>query len=231
MTSFSEIKCPLNDILKSETDADVIDRNHQSAAALQAAQELQDEQIREIVVHSFKDSWKHIYKYKIQENSDILDPPQIKIKFYVSKDESNLEEEENSFYENFLWMDKDNIIKCAISTLTQSKSIEWTNIRRVRITGTKAHDVKTRKDNFESLAERFCKKEDFKGNSSTHYGTVMEKVVAKKYSERTGKPLTFCGVIVCGHHLWLSFSPDGFVKDDDGRWKLVEIKCPLNKKE
>ena len=58
------------------------------------------------------------------------------------------------------------------------------------------------------------------------YGTVNERITARKYEEETGRKIKNCG---CGlfidvANFFLCTSPDGLIRDDG----LIEIKCPCS---
>ena len=76
----------------------------------------------------------------------------------------------------------DDFMMIAWSTRKQSFCSEWHKMRKIRMSTTKAHPVKTRKQNFHSLDFQLINNK-FRGNADTDCGLLMEPEGRVKYAE------------------------------------------------
>lgn len=124
-------------------------------------------------------------------------------------------------------VDKEKWKDICIKSVGQSESSSWFRERKLRITcSSKAHSIKTRKDNFEKLASEFINQK-YKGKMTADmiYGIKMEPVAASCFEEKTGAQIYHVGLVVCIKQPFLACSPDGII-ENNGNLELLEIKCP-----
>ncbi len=61
-------------------------------------------------------------------------------------------------------------------------------------------------------------------------GNAEEEFAIKLFEERTGKTVDRVGMCISDEHPWLALSPDGLIKDENGKYtEAVEIKSPDSK--
>ena len=142
-------------------------------------------------------------------------------------------EELQEFYYGMVANANDDFVKLAWSTRKQSLCSEWHKLRKIRMSSTKAHPVKTRKRNFHSLAYQLVNNK-FRGNADTDYGISMESEGREKYAQVSKNRIIEVGLVVCPKLPWLCASPDGIIvtKGPDGNdhYKLLEVKSPSSRK-
>ena len=134
---------------------------------------------------------------------------------------------ENVFYQKNVVVDKNKLIKIALKSAEQSQSSIWYKERFIRITASsRAHKVKTRKENFEGLAATFFK-EKYKISSTPEmrYGLRMEREAKLKFQEMTNYFIYDVGLIVSSKQPYLACSADGLIRKDN-ILELLEVKCP-----
>jgi hypothetical protein len=62
-------------------------------------------------------------------------------------------------------------------------------------------------------------------------GNAEEEFAVKKFEEQTGLTVDRVGMCVHKKLDWVALSPDGLIKDEDGKYtEAIEIKCPDSKK-
>lgn len=141
----------------------------------------------------------------------------------------NITKETQHFYFENVVVDNKTCISTFISTLDQYKIPLWKKERSVRIScSTKAHKIKTRIGNFETLAAEFADpNREFKGNEHTQYGCNTESEAIKKYVEIYKELITNSGLIIHLEFPWLCGTPDSIVITKiNNIKKVLEIKCP-----
>lgn len=96
---------------------------------------------------------------------------------------------------------------------SQNQYLSLLKERHLRITcSSKAHDIKTRKENFEALAIRFMKdKGKGKLTESMLHGLTMEPTAESCFEKQTGWKVLDVGLIVCLLQPFLACFPDGFI--------------------
>ena len=117
--------------------------------------------------------------------------------------------------------------KISVESVSQSDCYQWHAARAMRITSSKrAHQVKTRKEDFEKLARQFCKQKfDGRMLPAMVYGLKMEPEARKAFTKLTGLYVDCVGLVVKFDQPFLAASSDGFIFQD---MSLLEIKCPFS---
>lgn len=108
----------------------------------------------------------------------------------------------------------------------QQGSVEWLELKRGRVTGTRLKEVMGKKPDslmYEMIAERYETAEDFQSSEMSN-GVLWEPWAIDKYQEVTGQIVKEVGFITEGDDIGLS--PDGMV----GEYKGLEVKSPSLKK-
>lgn len=121
---------------------------------------------------------------------------------------------------------KDEWIRICIESESQSECFQWFNERFKRITcSKKAHQIKTRKHNFEKLAIQF-KNDKFHGTMTADmaYGLQTEPIARNCFCNSTGLKVYTIGLVIKIAQPFLATSPDGIILEDKS---LLEIKCPV----
>ncbi len=114
----------------------------------------------------------------------------------------------------------------------QSQSSTRHRERFIRINASsRAHQIKTRTNNFEGLAQRFLNQRTTNFSSVTiSYGLETEKEARLSFQNIADLVMEEMGLIISFKQPWLACSPDGIVKNDQG-FELLEIKCPNSCKD
>lgn len=86
----------------------------------------------------------------------------------------------------------------------------------------KAHRIRIRQADFESLAEDLTTRKFFT-SEACRYGQNMEPQARQAYERYFSCTVIRMGLVVCKPQPWLCCSLDGFIRE--GR-RLLEIKCP-----
>ncbi|KAH7939910.1 hypothetical protein HPB52_019100 [Rhipicephalus sanguineus] len=114
----------------------------------------------------------------------------------------------------------------AKQTILQSGCPQWHCARALRISASsKAHRIKIRQADFESLAQQLVTPRSFK-SAACAYGISMEPVARKEYESKTGRKVIQVGLVISTSQPWLCCSPDGLI-DEEGI-RLLEIKAPYS---
>ena len=130
----------------------------------------------------------------------------------------------DSFYYAQVCITKTEAVELCHRTINQSECHEWFEQRKIRISSSKSHSIKTRQKDFESLAIRMCNSKPFY-SQHTKYGIEQEPTAASKFSEMFNVKLLKVGLIINPDEPMLCCSPDGlFFKENV--LCLLEIKCP-----
>lgn len=139
------------------------------------------------------------------------------------------------FYTRCVLINRDQIFNLMYATIEQGNNSIWRLNRETRLSASsKAHQIKTRRNKHEELAERFVKEKKIfgKGLKYVDYGIRMEDFASKKYSEVHCVQVIKCGLIVHQSQPWMCASPDGLVVHSNNKVKkLLEIKCPFTCKD
>lgn len=116
-------------------------------------------------------------------------------------------------------------------------SKEWHDARMMKITGTKLKSVMGTSEARRALiAELIAEEgtEQSKQMSPTkemERGTDEEVFARKAFSERTGKRIENVGMCVSTKYPWVALSPDGLIRDAEGKYsEAIEGKAPDSKK-
>ena len=114
-------------------------------------------------------------------------------------------------------------------TLKQSSNQTWYEARKVRITASRGYKIwraLTARSRWTHLRPKLT------GSAITNveYGTAMEPVARKKFTEVTGYTVLECGLVVKEGQSWLASSPDGLFRDSNNELCCLEIKCPVSAK-
>ncbi|KAM7282140.1 hypothetical protein ISCGN_002290 [Ixodes scapularis] len=109
-------------------------------------------------------------------------------------------------------------------TMLQSACPQWHHERAARISASsKAHRIKIRTADFETLAKDLATPRSFK-SAACAYGIEKEPEARREYESLEKHKVIQVG-LVCAPQPWLCYSPDGLV-EEDGEIRLLEIKCP-----
>lgn len=127
-------------------------------------------------------------------------------------------------------------------TVKQSDCPRWFELRKNRITSSKAHLIYIRKRNFEALVENLLNPKPEHNLPPTvrealAHGKLYESKARNAYTEYLKHSLKHdinvreTGLVIQPNLYWLASSPDGLVSDnsDPRKLGLVEIKCPKSK--
>ena len=137
-------------------------------------------------------------------------------------------EKNADFYNRNVYCDTESAVEIFLTTLGQSASKEWFTARKFRISASKAHLIAN------ARKRETCLKYFFEGSfdsSNLRYGRDMEPVAREKYKELTKNVIFQSGLVVLKNKPWLCASPDAIVKDENGQFLVLEIKCPSSCKD
>lgn len=114
------------------------------------------------------------------------------------------------------------------------KTSEWLEMRKGKITGTRAKSVLAKNNTpllDEMLAELLCTIDDPKFTSGhMERGNELEDEAISQYEAQNGCLVSKIGFCVSDYHKGLALSPDGLVELKKGIYEGgVEVKCPSNK--
>lgn len=119
----------------------------------------------------------------------------------------------------------------------QQGTQEWSAQRRGRITGTKLKRVMgTPFGQAELIAELIAEtgteqSKEIKPTLEMERGTAEESFALQSFQAKTGKKVEHVGMLISSTHDWLGVSPDGVIKDGNGKiTEVVEVKSPDSKK-
>jgi len=168
-----------------------------------------------------KSNFKTIHAFKVKQISEMK----------IILEQIKCPKEYSSQYE-MAEVDEKKWIEIALKSAKQSESVSWFTERYVRITcSSKAHDIKTRQDNYEQLAMRF-QKDRGKGRATDDmlYGLRMESAAKVAFENKTGLKVLNVGLIISLSQPFLACSPDGIIMNQN-EVELIEIKCPSSCKD
>lgn len=113
---------------------------------------------------------------------------------------------------------------------------DWHETRRCRVTGTKLEDVMgTSLARVQLIAELIAEEatEQSKVSAITsemERGKAEEIFAIKEFEKRTGKVVDNVGICVSDELDWVALSPDGLIKNAEGKYtEAVEVKSPDTK--
>jgi len=115
-------------------------------------------------------------------------------------------------------------------------SAEWKAFRQCKISGTKLKDVMgTPWASLQLMSDLIAEagteqSKSFNPTIEMERGITEEKFAIEKFEEKTGKKVEDVGVCVHDEYEWLTLSPDGLIKDENGKYtEAVEVKSPDSK--
>ncbi|CAN7949442.1 unnamed protein product [Ixodes pacificus] len=159
LSHFSEIKCPLAEILTAE-NRDPIEKDC-SALLSQMVTDIVDMNDKEMLVGLL--SGKNKVHHVMELTS--LTPLRLQKHDLVA----NLDRETRALYDRMISKNLDEIVEIALVTRGQAAASRWMQERRIRITSTKAHRIKTRRTKFHELATSLTRPRTF-SSAATSYG-------------------------------------------------------------
>lgn len=109
-------------------------------------------------------------------------------------------------------------------------SIEWLNLRKGVITGTKAKDV-FKADNLPLIDKLIAELgsaevEESYVTQAMQRGKDLEPIVRLIYEQKGGVKVDEVGFCTHDKYDWIGYSTDGFIKQNGIYKKGIEIKCP-----
>ena len=137
-------------------------------------------------------------------------------------------ENNDNFFKLNILCDTEQAIDIFINTIGQSTTKEWFTARKFRISASKAHLIAN------ARKKETCLKYFFEGSfdsTNLRYGRDMEPIAREKYRELTKNEIFQSGLVVQKEKPWLCASPDAIVKDENGQFFVLEIKCPSSCKD
>ncbi|XP_064464173.1 uncharacterized protein LOC135375377 isoform X2 [Ornithodoros turicata] len=112
----------------------------------------------------------------------------------------------------------------ALETKGQAHNSRWHEERRLRISSSTAHPIRTRRGKFKELAVRMASRTTF-CSAGMKYGIATEARARQLLQEQLAAQIAETGLVVMCTQPWLCCSPDGLVKVGDDIM-VTEIKCP-----
>lgn len=114
---------------------------------------------------------------------------------------------------------------------------EWHDARMCKVTGTKLGAVMgtpaaRRALIAELIAEEATEQSKvFNTTAEMERGNAEEVFAIRAFEDRTGKSVDRVGMCIHGEYDWIALSPDGLIKDAEGKYsEATEVKCPDSKK-
>lgn len=114
---------------------------------------------------------------------------------------------------------------------------EWHESRMQKVTGTKLDAVMgTAGARRALIAELISEKateqtKAFVTTAEMERGHAEEIFAIRAFEDKTGKKVDRIGMCIHGEHDWIALSPDGLIKNAEGKYtEAVEVKCPDSKK-
>ncbi len=207
INDFSNINCPLKDIL--------IEENRTA-----------DERDCRAVLNNLIDMCVESIE---KENSEacilhLINMPNFESVY--SGDVGFTTDEDREFYNQFVNISVDEIVNICSKTVGQNKCREWFSQRRCRISASsKAHKIKTmvRKKANELAVDFLCDKTI--NNKNLEFGIKNEKKAIEEYKKINKVQVYFVGVLISQSQPWLCASIDGVVVSDNCVTKIIEVKC------
>ena len=118
--------------------------------------------------------------------------------------------------------------KRVIAKLENLTKEEWLELRRTGIGGSDcaaALGMSKWKSQLGLWLEKTGQSEDIQESESIYWGTVLEPVLLKEFSKRTGKEAQPCPFMFQSvEHPWMIADLDGIVKEEDGSTSIIELK-------
>jgi hypothetical protein len=125
-------------------------------------------------------------------------------------------------------VDAEEWMEVAFNSCGQSQTSVWFKQRQLRITcSSKAHRIKTRLNNFETLAQRFVKEKTVRPTVAMKYGMNTEPVARAAFEKLQDCTVHEVGLIISPIQPYLACSPDGIIYNGEN-FELLEIKCPYS---
>ncbi len=113
---------------------------------------------------------------------------------------------------------------------------EWHAARRCTITGTKLNAVMgTQEAQTTQIAELIAEKgteltKEIRQSAEMERGNAEEDFAIRKFEQQTDIKIDRVGMCVHKKYDWIALSPDGLIKDENGKYtEAIEIKCPDSK--
>ncbi|TRY80770.1 hypothetical protein TCAL_15463, partial [Tigriopus californicus] len=136
----------------------------------------------------------------------------------------NLSIEESRFFNKNVLCDMEKAIELCEASLGQASSPAWHNLRRFRISASRAGPIGGAKQDHTLLKYFF---EEKSSNKYMQYGRETEPKARMRYEDQTGNKVLQTGAIISPIYPWLCASPDGIAIDGNGNLVVLEIKCPF----
>ena len=118
--------------------------------------------------------------------------------------------------------------KRVIAKLENLTHEEWLELRRTGIGGSDcaaALGMSKWKSQLGLWLEKTGQSEDIQESEALYWGTVLEPVLLKEFSKRTGKDAQPCPFMFQSvEHPWMLADLDGIVKEEDGSTSIIELK-------
>lgn len=117
-----------------------------------------------------------------------------------------------------------------IATLIR-RGASWHQERRLRISSTKAHLIRTKRDDkgLQKAAQKLLKSSSYK-SAAMCYGITTEGTAREDLERRLGARIVQTVLVVLPEQPWLCCSPDGLVQLAN-ETVLIEIKCTYKFKD
>lgn len=132
------------------------------------------------------------------------------------------------FYNSKVCCDVDSGINICFGTIDQANNSRWYMERKLRITASNAHRLKSSRFNKDKAINNLLIMKNIE-TSAMVYGKKMEDVALTEYKELFPNfEVVKVGLVVKLNQPWISCSPDAVVICGNNIWekRLVEIKCP-----
>lgn len=114
---------------------------------------------------------------------------------------------------------------------------EWHDARMMKVTGTKLKHVMGTAEGRRALIAEMIAEEGteqakiVRATGDMERGTEEEVFALKAFANRMGKKVESLGMCVSDTYPWVALSPDGMIKDTEGKYsEAVEVKSPDSKK-
>lgn len=153
-----------------------------------------------------------------------------KYRTYI-KHSGPLTQSDCSFYNGRISRTRDQICDIALLTIDQNRCRQWYAERRLRLTASRAHSIKTRRCAFVDLAFLMLEERELyagRGLRNVKYGLANEDIAKRTYAKRYGRLVFDCGLVIHPRQAFLAGSPDGLVHTSDGSMRVLEVKCPIS---
>lgn len=109
-----------------------------------------------------------------------------------------------------------------LETIDQSSSMQWQELRKIRLTASKFHTIcHLKPSSLEKFAEAYMDRQQVLCRATKH-GIINEKVAITKYCRENDLIVLPCGLFIYKEKPYLAASPDGLLGDET----IIEVKCP-----